>query len=110
MMRSIQIHPPPNVPHKLITGHQPLSKMRRGRNIMHTPSGPPVAAPGAAGDAGAVGAPTAAEAFKKLGSSLWRALVQAGGRTWIVAARVGVSNYRTESLRLHRRPSRYVTV
>ena len=45
-MRSIQIHPPLSFPHKLTTGHQPLSKTRRGRNIMHTPSGPPVAAPG----------------------------------------------------------------
>ena len=45
-MRSIQIHPPLSFPHKPTTGHQPLSKTRRGRNIMHTPSGPPVAAPG----------------------------------------------------------------
>ena len=44
-VRSVQWHPCPSVPHALITVHQPPSKTRRGRNITHTSSDPPVAAP-----------------------------------------------------------------
>ena len=33
------------MPHTYITVHQPPSKTRRGRNITHTSSDPPVAAP-----------------------------------------------------------------
>eukprot|EP00966_Prymnesium_polylepis_P051347 1188373-Prymnesium_polylepis.1 len=41
MMRSIQWHPCPSVPHKPITCHQHATKSRRGRKIMHTPPHPP---------------------------------------------------------------------